>query len=136
MRTIEIGKHKVEVFDSAEMMPMKRYQRFNKFLMIDNEVGSDFADFNKRSSKAIELLKKGLLDEAVKELDNRRQMVYNAFMGYSPKGRAMAIMVHSIDGEVFTDYSKGGLDKVIDRLDEIGFTYALTDETVRDVKKK
>lgn len=136
MRVVKVGESVVEFFDSPDEMPMRRYQRFNKFVMIDNEVGSNFEDYNRRTMKGIELLKKNLVTEAIQEFSNRRQMVFNSFEGYSPKGRALAILVHSIDGDVFNDYSKGSLDKIEDKLNEIGFSYKLTEETVREVKKK
>ncbi len=139
MKKIVLGEDKknvVEFYNSAELIPMKRYQRFNKFLMIDNDVGSDFADFNKRSVKAIEYLKKGMKEDAVLELENRRQMVYNAYMEYSPKNRALAILVKSINGEECTDYSSDGLDEIIDKLDKLGFTYKQVQDTVDEVKKK
>lgn len=136
MQLVEINGHRIQLYNNAESLPMKRYQRFNKFLMLDNEVGSDFADFNKRSIKAIEFLKKDMKDQAVLEMENRRQMVYNAYMHYSPRDRALAILVHSIDDKVYTDYSKDGLDEVIDKLDEIGFTRGQVTETVTQVKKK
>lgn len=136
MKVLDVKGHKVNLYNGAEDMPMKRYQRFNKFLMLSNEVGSDFADFNRRSIKAVEFLKKEMVKEAIQELENRRQMVYNAFMEYSPSGRALAILVHSIDDVVYNDISADGLQIVIDKLDEIGFTQNETVSNVDAVKKK
>lgn len=136
MKTIDVNGHKVEIYDTAERMTMKRYQRFNKFLMIDNEVGSDFTDFNGRLVKAIAFLKKGMKDEGVAELENWRQMVYNAFTEYSPKGMALALLVHKIDDEVFTDISASELQRILDKLEVIGFTQETATNTVSEVKKK
>jgi len=136
MNKVEINKHAIEFYDGAEYLPMKRYQRFNKYLLIDNEVGSDFTDFELRSSKAVEFLKKGLTDEAIKELENRRMMVFNSFMEYSPRGMALALLVHKIDNVVYKDISSEGLQLVLDKLDEIGFTEKQSTEKVDEVKKK
>jgi len=136
MKTIKLGKHVVEIFDSPEDFPMKRYQRFNKFLAKDCEIGSDFSDFNKRSLKTIEYLKKDMKDAAIKELENRRMMVYNAFMEFSPKNNALAILVHSIDGVIKKDISSDGLEKILSELDEIGFTQKISNEITIEVKKK
>lgn len=136
MKTIDVNGHKVEIYDTAERMTMKRYQRFNKYLMIDNEVGSDFADFNARLAKAIAFLKKGMQGQGVAELENWRQMVYNAFTEYSPKGMALALLVHKIDDEEYGDITASGLQKVLDRLEDIGFTEEQATNTVADVKKK
>lgn len=132
----EFRGHTIEVYDSAETMPMKRYQRFNKMLMIANEVGSDFTDFDLRSRKAIEFLKKEMYPQAINELENRRQQVYNSFMEYTPKGRAFAICVKSIDGVEYKDISKSGLDEICDKLDEIGYPYGRICNKADEVKKK
>lgn len=136
MKTIVINDTKIEFYDTAENMTMKRYQRFNKFVMIDNEVGSDFAAFDTRLTKALRLLKKGMEQEGFKELANWRQMVYNSFMEYSPQNMALALLVHSIDGETFTDITATGLQKVLDRLEEVGFTQRQAIKEVQEVKKK
>lgn len=136
MNVKELNGIKIEIYDTPEELPIKRYQRFNKFLMKANEVGNDFSDYNARTLKAMEFLKKKMMDEAVVELDNRRQLVFNAFMEYSPSSFALAILVKSIDGEVFTDYSEEGLMKVLDRLDEIGFSENEKNKTIKQVKKK
>lgn len=136
MKTIEFEGHKVEIYNSPEDMPMKRYNRFNKFLMIDNEVGFSFEDYNKRSAKTYSFMKRGMNKEAMQELKNRNQMVFNAFMEYNPKGRAMAILVHSINNTVFRDYSGDGLDKVLDELEKIGFAQRIASQTVDEAKKK
>lgn len=133
---VKVGGVEIEFFETAEKMTMKRYQRFNKYLMVDNEVGSNFAEFNAKMSKAIQFLRKGMGQEAVKELDNFRQMVYHSFMEYSPKNMALALLVAKIDGEECNDITAGGLNKVLDKLDELGFTQELANQKALEVKKK
>lgn len=138
MRVLRHNGHVVKFYDSPEDMTMRRYQRFSKFVMIDAGVGSDFNDFNLRSQKVIKLLKQDLKKEALIEFNNRFQMVYNAFEEYSPKHRALAILVHSIDDKVYAnnDYGADTLDEIIDKLEEIGVTQKQAKETVDEVKKK
>ena len=136
METIKLGKNTVEIYNGAENLPIRRYQKFNKFLLNDNQVGSDFSDFEKRTARSIEFLKKGMQNEAINELENRRLMVYNAFMEYTPKGKALAILVHKINDVVFTDYSDETLEHIINELDRIGFTKKQLDEKTDEVKKK
>ncbi len=136
MKKTEINGHIVVTFNDPEELPMRRYQRFNKFLMIANEVGSTFEDFNQRDAKAYAFLKNGLFPEAMQELKNRSQCVYNAFMEYSPKGRAMAILVHSIDDKIYTGHSSSTIDEILDKLEEIGLSYKQSNEIVNEAKKK
>ena len=136
MKKIRVGNNVVEIYSSIEELPIKRYQKFNKFLMIDNEVGSNFNDYEIRTSKAIEFLRKDLKQEAIQELENRRQMVFNAFEEYSPKSYALAVLVKRINDEVYTSFADDTLREIIDKLDEIEFSKAKLDEEVSEVKKK
>lgn len=136
MKTIEFKNHKIVIYASIETLPIKRYQKFNKFLMIDNEVGSCFEDYDVRTSKAVEFLRKDLKEEAIQELENRRQAVFNSFEEYSPKNNAFAILVHSIDDKIYSNYSDEGIKEVIDKLDEIGYNRKELDKEVSEVKKK
>lgn len=136
MKTIDFKKHKIEIYSSIEDLPIKRYQKFNKFLMIDNEVGSTFEDYDVRTQKTIELLSKDLKNEAIMELENRRQAVFNAYNEYTPKGFAFALLVTKINDEEYKDYSIDGLEKILAKLDEIGFSFYLLSENVQEVKKK
>ena len=132
---VEVNGHKIVFYGSSETLPIKRYQRFNKYLMIQNDVGSTFEDYDKRSARAIEFLRKDMKEKALEELINRRQMVFNSFEEYVPRNFALAIMVISIDEEKYTDYTEDGLQKIIDRLDEIGYTQATLEEHLMEVKK-
>jgi len=129
-------KTKVEFYDTAEDMPIKRWQRFNKYLMIDNEVGITIEDYDARTLKAGELLKKGMINEAIDELENRRQMVYQALSEYSPKHYALALLVKSIDGEPVTGMNEPALDKVLAKLNEGGYSERELSNDVFAVKKK
>ncbi|AHK11383.1 tail assembly chaperone [Flavobacterium sp. phage 1/32] len=123
-------------YDSPENLPIKRFQRFNKYVLIDVEVGQSFEDYDQRTHKAVAFLRKDMKEEAIKELENRRQMVYNAFEEYSPKHYALALMVKSINGQVFTDITEKGLEEVLIKLDEIGYTQKELELDLSEVKKK
>ena len=38
MKRIKVNGHIIEVIDSPEKLPIKRFQKFNKFFMIDLEM--------------------------------------------------------------------------------------------------
>ena len=136
MTEAKINGHTIEFYDNIKMLPIRRYQQSNKYLMIASDIGSDFTDFDKRSIEITEFLQKGMLPEAIKAIENRRQAVWNAFQNYNPRGMALAVMVYSIDGIVKKDISDAGLEKVLDELEKIGYTYGDMTENLSDVKKK
>lgn len=132
-------KNRVEFYTNPEDLPIKRFQRFNKYFMIAIEVGETFEDYDQRTHKVVSLLRKKMVDDAVKELENRRQAVYNAFENYSPKHYALALMVKSIDGVDYTDkryLTEEGLDEVLEKLNDIGYTRKQLGIDLIEVKKK
>jgi len=128
--------NKIEFYQSPEDLPIKRFQRFNKYVLIDVEVGQTFEDYDQRTHKAVAFLRKDMKEEAIRELENRRQMVFNAFEEYSPKHYALALMVKSINGVSYSDITEEGLNQVLAKLDEIGYTQKELELDLSEVKKK
>lgn len=104
--------------------------------MVQMEVGSDITDYDKRMLRANGYLASEDIKSAKIELTNQRQCVHNALTEYSPNGMALATMVHSIDGRLTHVRTDEDLSVILDKLDKIGFTKAMMDETIEAVKKK
>jgi hypothetical protein len=130
------AKHTVTFYDSDRNLPYRRYQKFNKHMMIDLEVGDSIQSYDARMARAISYINADDNKSAGIELTNQRQCLHNILEGYSPKGMALATMVYSIDGKVYEDYQEETLNEILDKLDSIGFTKELMDKTVSHVKKK
>lgn len=135
MTEVRVNGSKVVFYDSIKQLPIRRYQQSNKYLMIASDIGSDFQDFDRKTVKVIELLKKGMTADAVKELENRRQAVWNAYKNYNPRGMSLALLVHSINGRLRNDITDEGLEKTLDELNRIGFSYDNMETSLSDVKK-
>lgn len=116
MRKVTIAKYEVELFDSIEELPMMRFHKYNKMLLIDAGIGSDLADFDAKIEKARVYLHNKQNDLASIELENLRQNVYFIQSGVSPKHLAFAVLIKSINGEDKNDLSPEGLQKVLDLL--------------------
>lgn len=128
-------KHEIEVYENTQSLPILRFQKFNKYMMIAGEVGNTFEDYDARTSKALAFLQKGMVAEAMQELNNRRQMVYNAFNEFTPRGKAFAVLIKRIDGKHYSGNSPGELDEVLAHLEQIGLGYVNSMETLNEVKK-
>jgi len=133
---VQCGKHEIELFDSMHNLGILRFQRFNKYQMSASEIGSNFDDYDRRTEKTYQFLQKKMIPEAIQELNNRRMAVYNAFQEFTPMGKALAILVKRIDERIYNDYSPSALDQILQKLDEIGFSYEMTVENLNEVKKK
>jgi hypothetical protein len=107
--------HSVELYDCIDELPIQRFQKYNKFLMIDAGVGSDAHDILTHIDKAERLLKSDPT-AALRELENMRAAIYLVREELSPRYMAFAVLVARIDGEAVTDISDAGLRATLDRL--------------------
>ena len=119
MRTTQIGKYKVEIYDAIEDLPMQRFHKYNKMLLVDAGIGSDLADFDRHIEKAM-LYAKGKTPElAAVELENMRQNVYFIQSGISPRCLAFAVLVKSIDGKEQNDLSDDALQNIVNMFSDV-----------------
>lgn len=116
MRTTNIGGMKVELYDSIDELPMLRFHKYNKMLLIDAGIGSNLSDFDSHIEKIMRYLKTKNPELAAIELDNLRQNVYFIQSNVSPQHLAFAVLVRSIDGVPCNDLSDSGLQEVVDKL--------------------
>ena len=114
----KIGKHTVEFFDSIEELPIVRFHKYQKLLLVDAGIGSDIAAFDQRIEKARRFLLAGKPEQANQELENLRQCVYLIQTETTPKHRAFAALVTKIDGKECTDISDEALQSVTDLLSD------------------
>ena len=99
MRHEKIGSHDVVIYDSIDELPMKRFHRFNKMMLVDSGVGSDLTGIDQHLAKIIAFAKTKKIDEVVTEAHNMRMNFYFVINGISPKYLAFAALVAELDGE-------------------------------------
>jgi hypothetical protein len=128
--------HEIEIYDSIQNLPVLRFQKFNKYQMIASEIGNDFADYDKRTEKALAFLHKNMVQEAIQELNNRRQTVFNAYNEFTPIGKSFAVLIKRIDKQVYEMYAPDDLDAILKHLNDIGFNFKTSMIKLREVKKK
>lgn len=118
MVTAKIGKHTVKMFDAIDELPIVRFHRYQKMLLIDAGVGSDIEAFDQRIEKVRRYLMAGKPDKAGQELDNLRQTVFMIQNEISPRNLAFAVLVAEVDGQRCEDLSEDGLRKTLARLQD------------------
>jgi hypothetical protein len=112
MKTIDIGIHKVEIYDSIDELPVKRFHKFNKYLLVDAGIGSDMMDLNDRILKIMRYIDKSDKTNAKVELENLRQSIYLISQETNVKHLSFMALVKSIDGVEVTDLSDDNLKKL------------------------
>jgi hypothetical protein len=58
--------HTIELFDNTQNLPILRFQKFNKYIMLSNEIGNSFEDYDQRTAQALRFLQKEMIPEAIK----------------------------------------------------------------------
>lgn len=133
MKIGKVNKHTVEMYDSIDEMPIQRFQKYNKYLLVDSGIGTDLQDIINHINRAkIYAVKDPKL--AVAELDNMSQALYLVSEELSPKYMAFAVLVYKIDGKVMDDLTDLGLKRVLDILKEAKKGWL--DGVLNSVKKK
>lgn len=119
MVTAKIGKHTIELYDAIDELPVVRFHKYQKLLLIDAGVGSDLTAFDQRIEKARRFLMDGKPDKAQQELDNLRQAVFFIQNEFSPKHRAFAVLIAKMDGRTCDDLSDEALSKLTEELNDV-----------------
>lgn len=118
MVTLKIGTHTVEMYDSIDELPVVRFHKYQKMLMLDAGIGADIAALDKRLETARRFLVAGKNEDAEKELNNLRQCVFFIQNELSPAHRAFAALVKSIDGREYNDLSDAGITATLKAIND------------------
>ncbi len=128
MRELIVGnkkKVKLLLHDDIDQMPISQFNKVNKYWMLSDNLGNDFADIDKTHLSKLILIA-GDKDKTIKEIHNLRILINNILTDVHPDQLAFACLIHSIDDKEITDYSEDNLKRII----------ASLPLTVGDIKKK
>ena len=132
MKTIRIANNKVEIYDSIDDLPILRYQKFNKCLLIDSGIGSSVNDIDSHITKIAKFITLDNKESALQELQNMRQNFFMITSEISPKYLAFGVMVKSVNGVEQLDLSDEALKALVERLN---INNSLLSKIVEDIKK-
>jgi hypothetical protein len=134
MRKMTLGQHKVTMYESIEELPIERFQKYNKMLMIDAGLGSDLTALDAHLAKVSEYIKAGELTNAATEIDNLRTTLYNVQNGLTPHFLSLIPLMAEVDGEPVSDLSDEALKATYERLKDV--TFGQHEQVAAEVKKK
>lgn len=119
MKKIKLGAHELTVYDSIEELPILRFHKFNKALIIDAHIGTTVADAIRHLQKTILLIQSKRTEDAVTELQNMQQSLNFMQNDVSPKSMAFAALVAEIDGKRNDDLSDTALADVSEKINDV-----------------
>lgn len=119
MVTVKIGKHVVRYYNAIDELPIARFHKYQKYLLIDAGIGGDIQAFDSRTEKIRRYVSQGQTDNAMKELGNLRQSIYLILSSINPKHKAFATLVTEIDGQKFETINDEDIDKIGELLSDV-----------------
>jgi len=134
MRQTKLGKHSIVLYDSIDELPMKRFHKFNKMMLVDSGIGSDLNDIDRHLERIKAFVRQKENDHAMLEIENLRTNFFFVFQGLSPKYLAFAALVKEIDGKECDDLTDDGLKNVVEKLSDTPID--VLNKEIEDVKKK
>lgn len=134
MKKLKLNGHKVVIYDAIDELPMVRFHKYTKMLLVDAGVGSDINAFDAHLERAMRYIRKGDNENGAKELENLRQCVYLILQEQSVHDLSFACLVAEIDGKATDDLSEQGLTEVVRMLG--GTPRKDFTEALDEVKKK
>lgn len=103
----------MELYDAIEELPIVRFHKYQKYLLVDAGVGSTMEEFDKHIEKARRYCMLNDTANAQKELENLRQCVFMIQNTLSPRHLAFACLVSKIDGKECNDIGDDALHRIV-----------------------
>lgn len=119
MKEIKLGKHHVMLYNSIDELPIVRFHRYNKMLLIDAGLGSDLSAVDGHIERAVRFINGDHKKEAAAEMENIRQTIYLILQGMNPKHLALAALIKEVDGKACDDISDEGLQRTLELLSDV-----------------
>lgn len=136
MKKINHNGHSIELYDSIDEMPIKRFNLYQRFVMIDSGIGSTLQDFDQHLAKALMYHQKGESEKFSNQIENIRQLYMFIIQGTSPKMSTFATLIHKLNGKVIEDLSESGIEKILTKLSKHRFSLGQLNGLLEAFKKK
>ena len=130
------GTHTLVLYDSIDELPIMRYHKFNKYIMIDAGIGENMSDVDKHLTSILQMSERSDKVNLANQVNNLKQALHFAIHEVSPKSMAFAVMVKSIDGKECNDVSEFGLQNLLQKVAGHGISYGMIKTVVETLKKK
>lgn len=134
MKSIKIGKHKIEYYDSIDELPISRYHKYNKYLLIDAGIGSSMENIDIHLQKISAFISKDDKKSALGEIQNLRHNVFFIQEELSPRHMAFVALIKRVDGKEISVDSESDVERIVKILGD--WDTGSAEKLMEDVKKK
>ena len=124
---------KIEIYDDIDSMPYQNYMHFQRNLILDGAVGSDFKEIANEFQSTKSILNRKDLDRELIEskINNLFQRFIYAVSNFSYKSLSFACLLKNQK-----EFDKDSLQKSIDYLCNLGIANSDIESVTEHVKKK
>lgn len=133
MKNVKIGKYNVLMYESIDELPIVRFHKFNKYVLVDSGIGSDLNDVNNHISRISKFIHTDK-NSALRELENLRNSLYLVLNEVGIKHLSFVMFIHSINGKEVHDLSDENVKVISAKLNKVKVNYL--DHLIEMVKKK
>lgn len=131
----EFNGLKVELYESIDDLPIDRYNKFQRYALIDAEVGASIGDVVSHLNKVANLIKANSNETALKALNNISESIAMIFSEQQPVNSAYVCLIKSINGKPMTDISEVSINNTIALLNSKRAKHSAISMAVNTVKK-
>lgn len=135
MLTMRLNGHYLELYDSIDELPFARFQEYNRAVLIDSGLGSDFAAIDRHITQARRYNAAGEKQHAEQALLNMREAVNMVLEKVSPESRAFVCLIRRMNGNEVTDLSDDNVTAIIRDLSRAGLTVGKLRGAMERIKK-
>lgn len=126
----------IDLYESIEDLPIDRYNKFNRYALMDSGLGSSINDTLLHLNKVVEYIKVDSKDNAIKAVNNIIENVQLIQGEHHPIQAAYVCLIKSINGKPFNDLSESNINRTLDMLKEVQARQKEIVSTVDKIKKK
>lgn len=136
MRTINVRRNRIELFDSISELTADRDHAINKLVVMDLNIGSDMPSVAKHLSKLFAYLADGKNAEAQQEAKNLHNNYFMMIEGINPRSLSFAVFVKSINRKLRYVVTSEEAKNTADELFRMGIKADQVEEQLTSLKKK
>lgn len=133
MKVKNIRGKTVEYYTTVEEIPIGRYHKFQKYLLLESNIGDTKDGIDLHLDKLASLIRNNKNDKALTEIFNLSTQLNIIEQEISFKSLAFAALVRKINGEFFDAKTDESIQKISDKLNA---PVGIINNIIAEVKKK
>lgn len=136
MKEITVKNYSVRVYEHSDEMPIYIFNLANDYALLDSEIGNT----PEAQRRHFEKMDRYHSDKNWEALAIERKNIHMSFQATANHlnflGLQFACHIHSVKGNLITDYSIENLNRTLKVLSDDGLTMKIVREAMADIKKK